>query len=457
MVAIAKYLEADQKTSQLQREHFKATHDPLTGLLNPVALNERIDQEIALGARYNKSFAILMLELDQFRDAAFQRSKSISNPLLVEFTKRIKRSVRTTDTLARLESDVFLVLLPDIQNFRNVAKVIDNINRHLVDPFLINDSQYVASARIGVSLFPHDGHTRKDLIERAHVALFKNRNDGHRGYGFYDDDIDDRVAQAINFENKVRDAIDQRKYDIHYLPIKRLDGNELSFVEADTVWHDSELRDCPNKEVDSCIESLELSKLFGDIQLTSVCQQLSGWQGDVEFHDTPVLINLTSAQFQDPQLPKRYQTIIQHQSVQPQRIGFIVNEGDILHDPGFAAGQIAALKKIGGLIVIDEFSCGLSYVGQLNLATVDMIRLKGELIEKMDEQIEWLCIVEGVVRIGRQLDIGTIIGNVNSGYQYQTLLNVNGDCWQGDYACVVTDETGNDHHGLTLVSEHAGD
>ncbi|MGD8640596.1 MAG: EAL domain-containing protein [Gammaproteobacteria bacterium] len=452
MVAIAKRLELNHKHSLLQREHFKATHDALTGLLNPIALNERVDQEIALGARYNKSFAIVMLELDQFRNGDFGLSKSVSNPLLVDFAKRLQHCVRSTDTLARLEGDVFVVVLPDLQNFRNVVKVIENINQHLRDPFSINDTQYKLTANMGVALFPNDGHKRQQLMERAHVALFQSRNNPFRNYGFYDDDIDSDIVNAIDFENKVRDAIDQHQYDIHYSPINTLDGNALSFVEAETVWHDNELRNADKQAIDQCIDSLELSKLVGDVQLTSICQQLLSWQGDVEYGSTPVLINLKAAQFHDPQLPKRYQTIISSQAVDPGRIGFVVKEQDILQDCDFAGRQIGALKQMGCRIIIDEFSCGLSYVGKLNLAAVDMIRLKSELIHQMDDQIEWLCIVEGVIRIGKQLNVATIISHIDSDYQYQTLLNVNGDYWQGNYTFVMTDgPQGTDHCRLLDV------
>ena len=452
MVAIAKRLESGHKTSLLQREHFKATHDPVTGLLNQIALNERIEQEIALGTRYSKSFAIMMLELDQFRDAAFNHSKTISNHLLMDFAKRIKGCVRSTDTLARLESDVFVILLPDVQNYRNVAKVIENINLHLTDPFSINDSQYVVNAKIGISLFPHDGHACKTLIERAHVALFQNRGNVVRNYGFYDEDIDSQVVNSIGFERKVRDAIKQHAYDIHYLPINSLDDNGQSFVEAETVWHDAELRSYSDKEVDECIESLEMSKLFGDIQLTSICQQLATWENDAEYNNTPVFIRLSNAQFKDTQLANRYEAILNKQMVKPENIGFVVKEHYILQDTDVASRQIAALKQLGCRVIIDEFSCGLSYVGKLNMSAIDMIRLNGDLIKQMDEQIEWLCIVEGVIRIGKQLGISTIIGNVDNGYQYQTLLNVNGDYWQGDYVYLL-----NDAQGLVVANDQVID
>lgn len=437
MVAIAKRLESSHKTSLLQREHFKATHDPVTGLLNQIALNERIEQEIALGTRYSKSFAILMVELDQFRDAAINHSKSVSNHLLMDFAKRLKGCVRSTDTLARLESDMFLVLLPDINNHRNVVKVVENINQHLLDPISINDAQYHVRANIGVSLFPDDGYASKMLIERAHVALFQNRGNMLRNYGFYDEEVDHQVVRAIDFENRVREAIEQHTYDVHYRPIKNLADNHLSFVEAETIWHDSALREETEQDIDACIDALEMSKLFGDVQLNGICQQLAGWKDDMEFSNTPVFIALTDAQFEDAQLVKRYEAIIDKHAIAPELIGFIIKEHNILQDTDLAARQIGGLKQLGCRIMIDEFSCGLSYVGKLTLSAIDLLRLNGELIKRMDEQIEWLCIVEGVIRIGKQLGVSTIINSVDNSYQYQTLLNINGDYWQGEYAYLM--------------------
>ena len=163
MVAIAKRLVSAHKISLLQREHFKATHDALTGLINQIALDERIEYEISLGARYHKSFAVLMLEISHFRTVAQNSSKATANTILIDFAKRLKSCVRSTDTVARFEGDIFVVLLPDVDDVRNIVKVIESINVHLLDPSIINDKEFALNTSIGVSVYPGDGEAKKQF------------------------------------------------------------------------------------------------------------------------------------------------------------------------------------------------------------------------------------------------------------------------------------------------------
>ena len=277
MVAIAKRLVPAQKISLLQREHFKATHDSVTGLLNQIALDELIEQKIMLSARYNKSFALLMIELDPFQEMTSINSKSTANTVLLDFARRIKACVRSTDTVARIESNVFCILLPDMHDFRNVVKVVDSINFQLLSPFLVNGVQYSIHSAIGIEVFPNGDRTRKSLIEHSYIAMCQSRNIDDRNYCFYDDEIDKKINQQLEIENDIRSAIDQQEYDIHYLPVNSVKGSDLALLQADIVWHSEQLRNINPQVINEYIEALNLSNLFGDIQLTTVFHKLERW------------------------------------------------------------------------------------------------------------------------------------------------------------------------------------
>jgi diguanylate cyclase (GGDEF)-like protein len=439
MVAIAKRLVPAQKISLLQREHFKATHDSVTGLLNQIALDELIEQKIMLSARYNKSFALLMIELDPFQEMTSINSKSTANTVLLDFARRIKACVRSTDTVARIESNVFCILLPDVHDFRNVVKVVDSINFQLLSPFLVNGVQYSIHSAIGIEVFPNGDRTRKSLIEHSYIAMCQSRNIDDRNYCFYDDEIDKKINQQLEIENDIRSAFDQQEYDIHYLPVNNVKGSGLALLQADIVWHSEQLRNINPQAINEHIESLNLSNLFGDIQLTTVFQKLERWENDVEYNNKPVLVALTEHQFNDRTLPDRYGKIISSTSGAAEKVGLLVKESFILQDVEFAVSQIHRLKSQGFMVVIDEFCCGLSYIGKFTHNAVDLIRLDGQMITNMDDQIEWLCVVEGIIRIAGQLGIKTVIKSIDSEFQYQTLLNVNADYWQGNYALMFDD------------------
>lgn len=437
MVAIAKRLVSAHKVSLLQREHFKATHDPLTGLINQVALDERIEHEISIGARYNKSFALLMLEIDHFQDLAQNFSKTIANKLLIDFAKRLKNCVRSTDTVARFEDNLFVILLPDVPNIRNVVKVIQSVNVDLMTPFSIDEKELTLSPTIGVSLYPSDGESKQQVLEQAHIAMCQARNDNERNYRYYSVEADSEVAHQIAAEDSIRSAIDSHKYEIHYQPVHALSNNVTSYVESNVHWGNSELHGISLDFISDTIDSMELSKLFSDIMLTEICRQISTWEAGRAHTKIPVLFKVAHSQFADRDLAHRLDLILKNQHVSPESIALVIDEKSITENVDQSIHQIKTLKQAGFKIVIDKFCCGLSYIGKLSNGLVDLIRIDSKITDELDSHMEWLCIVEGIIKIVNQLEIATIISGVDNEQQHTILRNLACAYWQGDFSYLM--------------------
>ena len=437
MVAIAKRLASAHKMSLLQREHFKATHDPLTGLINQVTLDQRIDHEIAIGARYQKSFALLVLEVDSFLGGAQQISKSFVNQLLIDFSKRLQNCVRNTDTVARYEESVFVILIPDVPSARNIVKVVQSINIDLLSPFVVDHKELILSPTIGISLYPNDGETRQQLIEQAHIAMCQAKNDELKNYRYYSTDTDAEIAVQVSVEEKIRQAIDTHHYDIHYQPVQALENSVTSYVESVVHWNESELNSLGPVRISDTIELMDLGKLFCDITLNEICQQILIWEAGRSDTKVPVLFKISHAQFTDLNLVNRFTMVLDNQHVSSASIAIVIDEKTILEDVTFAIKQIKDLKDAGFKIVIDNFSSGLSYIGKLSDDLIDLIRIDSQMIDELDNCMDWLCVVEGIVRIAQTLRIDAIICGVNNVYQYKTLQTISGAYWQGDYCYLI--------------------
>ena len=459
MVAIAKRLVSAHKVSLLQREHFQATHDPLTGLINQVALEERIEHEIAIGARYQKSFALLMLEIDQFQDLSQNFSKSISNKLLIDFSYRLKACVRSTDTVARFENNIFVILLPDVPDVRNAVKVIQSINVELLSPFPIEDKELLLTPTIGVSLYPSDGESKQQVIEQAHIAMCQARNEHGRNYRYYSTDVDSEVELKISTEEKIRYAIDSHNYEICYQPVHALENSVTSFVEARFQWNDPGLYGLSHGHVLDAINSMEMGKLFTDISLNEVCQQISIWEAGRANTKVPVLFELTYSQFQEVDLANRFAMILKNQNVSPGGIALVISESSIIEEIEFALHQLKSLKEVGFKIVIDKFCCGLSYIGKMPAGLVDLIRVDARMITDLNTQRDYLCVLDGIVKIANQLHIGSIIPGVNSEGHYRNLQKIASGYWQGDYSDLMSSniygvETGNEVYPGQVFSKY---
>ncbi len=437
MVAIAKRLASAHKMSLLQREHFKATHDPLTGLINQVTLDQRIDHEIALGARYQKTFALLTLEVGSFQGGAHQIGKSATDKLFIDFAKRLQNCVRSTDTIARYDENLFVILLPDVPSARNIVKVVQSINIDLLSPFSVEDREIILSPAVGISLYPGDGESRQQLIEQAQIAMCQARNDELKNYRYYATDIDAEIANQIQIEEKIRFAIDSHTYDIHYQPVHMLEKSVTSYVEAVVHWQESELCSLNSSQINNTVDAMELGKLFAEITLNEICRQISIWEAGRAHTKVPVMFEVASGQFKDLDLVKRFTMILKNQSISPDSIAIVLDEKIILEDIGFAVQHIKALKQAGFKIVIDNFSSGLSYIGKISDNLVDLIRINSQMIDDLDDCMDWLCVVEGIVRIAQNLRIDAIISGIDNQYQYKTLQTISGAFWQGDYSYVM--------------------
>lgn len=437
MVAIAKRLASAHKISLLQREHFKATHDPLTGLLNQVALDDRIEHEISMGARYKKKFAVVILEVDKLQDSSSAFSRSFTNKLIIDFATRLKNCIRSTDMIARYEENIFAILLPDVPTTRSVIKVIQSINIELLSPFSVNDKNLLITPTIGISLYPHDAETRQQLIEQAHIAMCQAKTEDNRNYRYYSTDVDSATVRQIQTEEKIRGAIDAHFYDIHYQPVHAMNDGVTYFVDSVVHWSDPALDSEPPQLIAKAIDTMDLGKLFVDIKLNEICRQILIWEAGRAYTKIPVLLNVPNEQFQDVDLADRFKLIVKNQNVSPECIALVIDERSVLNDTGFAMQQLKALKQCGFKVVIDNFSSGLSYIGKLSNELVDLIRIDSQMVDEMDNCMDWLCVLGGIVNIAQSLRIDTIIAGINNEYQYKTLQNIGSSYWQGDYSYLM--------------------
>ena len=440
MVAIAKHLVPSYRASLLQREHFNATRDPVTGLLNQIAFEERIEQEIKVGARYNKTFALLMLTINHMGEIERSYGNTTTKNLLIEFAKRLRGCVRSTDTLAKLEDNSFVILLPDISSVRAIVKVVHNTHQRLLSPFIIDGEVIELNPSIGVSVYPDDGNEHIQLTNKAEKAMHDVIRDNAKHYQFFSANIAEVAEKQIVIEDKLQYAIEHHAYTIEYMDIHCSRDPQVELQELVVHWHDELLNGLSNSELFGHIESIEYSSFFSDFLLSQVCRELQNQKcsetGEV---DKKVLLRLSEEQFFDSQLLRRFNQIITNDSVAAKNIAIVIEETAILKDLSMAISKVRELKRIGFVIVIDNFCAGLSYIGRFNRKLVDIIRVDAQLIRNLDDSMEELSVIEGIVRIANNLQIKTIVPGINNNYQYQTLINMGSDYWQG--ACAEDPDT----------------
>jgi len=433
MDAIAKRLVSTHRVSLLQRDYYKATHDPLTSLINHISFDERVEHEIAVCERHHRSFALLVLEISHFNEIAQNYSKTAANNILIDFAKRLRACVRQTDSVARLEGDIFAILLPDISNVRHVVKIVQSINMNLLSPFTVSQIDHSLVASIGATFFPMDGDSKEKLMDNAHLAMCLTRNEADKNYCFYTPAMEKNVRKLLQLEIGLQNAIDSNLFDVHYLPIWYAPSNQLSYRQSIVTWYASELRELESQAIAELIESLELSNRFADLVLVSVCQYLANETTESENGDVPVLIELNQFQLRDLNLVQRVKSILRGKNIAPYKIGFVITGDFIRADAVIADEQIRNLKAAGHHIVLDVSSLGIPFLEMVPKQLVDMLRLSTDvLIEKTNDHVR-TAIMDGIVGVCEKLQINTLIPNINSEKQYLGLRRYKGTFWQGEY------------------------
>jgi len=413
MEAIARRVDSTHRMSLLQREYYKATHDPLTGLINHISFDERVEYEIAVCERHHRSFALLMLEISHFNEIAQNYSKTAANNILIDFAKRLRTCVRQTDSVARLEGDIFAVLLPDISEVRHIMKILQSINVNLSAPFSVNQVEHSLVASIGVTFYPLDGDGKDKLLDNAHLAMCQTRLEKVKNYCFYTPAVEDDIRAIMDIEQSLYTAINTKRFDIQYLPIHNAQQNQLSYRQAMVTWHDAGLREQNPQFIADLLNSLDLNHQFADIMLESVCQHIANESCASKTGYLPILIELNRAQWRNLYLVQRAEKILKRYKVAPRNIGFVIYDECIRADTLIAEEQITSLKNAGHQIVLDVSNLGLTILDLVPKQLVDMVRLNIDVLSNKDQNDLFAAIIEGIIGVCRRLQINVLIPEFN--------------------------------------------
>lgn len=223
-----------QKQAQLLE--YQAYHDALTGLPNRVLFEDRLTQSIAFAKRHEQKFALLFLDLDQFKKINDSLGHHVGDKVLIEVANRFRDILRAEDTIARLGGDEFTIILRNIQDERAVAKVAQKLINSLKEPLFVAQHTLHISTSVGISLFPNDSSSEEDLLKYADAAMYKAKDEERNNFQFYSVEMTKDAFNKVVMENSLRVAIAQKEFEVYFQP--QYDTKEESIVgmEAFVRW-----------------------------------------------------------------------------------------------------------------------------------------------------------------------------------------------------------------------------
>ncbi|HQT82515.1 MAG: hypothetical protein B7Z65_09685, partial [Ferrovum sp. 21-44-67] len=416
-----------QAEEQIQR---LAYYDSLTGLANRRLFQDRLEQEMKRAVRNKTTLALLLIDLDKFKDVNDSLGHAKGDQLLIETTRRIKALIRDSDTFARLGGDEFTIILPGNDSLININRVVENILKEINKPFDLNDGHvgYI-SCSIGITQYPNDAKTVDDLLKNADQAMYAVKATGRNGFSFFTKEMQQAVQNKIRITNELHEAIRQKQLEIYYQPIIDLATNQLVKAEALIRWnHPKKGLISPAMFIPIAEESGLIIEIGGwvFIEAIKMAQRIQQTSNKL----IPISVNKSAIQFNRPR-DRNWLEFLDSSGLPRGAIIVEITESSLITDSENVKNQLMLFKELGIEVSIDDFGTGFSALSYLNKFDIDYIKIDQSFIRNINENQSNRALTEAIITMAHKIGIKTIAEGVETEEQHHLLKSFDCDYAQG--------------------------
>jgi diguanylate cyclase (GGDEF)-like protein len=416
------HLELKAKEAQA---HHLAYHDVLTGLPNRALFNDTADKEL-IRARHGEEMAVLLLDLDRFKNVNDRFGHFAGDALIQEVARRLTRVLQRPDAVARLGGDEFAVLLQGEDLEQGIEPVLDQILDDLRRPYEILGNQAHIGVSIGAALAPEYGTDRTDLMRKADIALYRAKDEGRDCYRFFTESMDETVQLRATLESELRVAIATGAgLSVHYQPLVDSKGGKVSGLEALLRWHHPVRGWIAPQLFVPVAEETGLICALGDWVLREACKVAGEWP------NLSISVNLSPIQFCDDGFAERTCAIVREAGVRANQLEFEVTEGVVLDQNEGVQRALRRLRSEGFRIALDDFGTGYSSLSYLRDFEVDRIKIDRSFVQGLGQTLDAEAIVTAVVTLGHAMGLQVTAEGVETADQEDFLRSAGCNVLQG--------------------------
>ncbi len=417
-VALASDLSDLRSTEE--RLAYVAQHDALTGLPNRIVLMDRLRVAAASADSRGRQLALLLVDIDRFRRFNDAFGHRAGDELLQSIARRLEEIVRREDTLARLGSDEFVILLNEIEGTGVAREFAERIVSSTEEPFPSVDRSARVALSVGIAIYPDDAPDAETLLTHAVTAMSTAKQDPLSDFRFYDAGIHERTRARTRIELALREALHREQLHLHFQPKWAIDSGDVVGVEALLRWTHPELGQVSPGDFIPIAEETDLIVAIGEHVLRAACREARRWQSPSEAA-IPVSVNLSSRQFRHGELAERVETILDECDLDPSLLELELTEGTLMDDAPRSIAVLQRLKALGVRFSIDDFGTGYSSLSQLKRLPVDTVKIDRSFLSEFDEARGDATIVSAMVSMGRSLGLHVIAEGVETDEQLEML------------------------------------
>ncbi|MGK2856914.1 MAG: EAL domain-containing protein [Thermoanaerobaculia bacterium] len=390
---------SDRKAHLAALEH-QALHDMLTGLPNRVLLLDRLEQALHSAERENAPLALLIMDLDRFKEVNDAYGHPAGDQLLIQVGPRLRKQVRASDTVARLGGDEFAILLPSIDNVQTALTAARKLLRVLEPPFLVDEHMFSVGASLGIVITPDHGGDAATLLRRADVAMYIAKQ-SNSGIAVYSADQDHNTASRLALVGELRAAIDLGQLTLQYQPKLDQHDGSVRHVEALVRWMHPRHGLLPPDEFIPLAERSGLIHPLTRWVLDEALAQCRTWH-DLGF-DLGVAVNLSGRSLSDASIVESVRAALERSKLDPRLLTLELTESSIMSDPDNVPRILGRLRAHGVRLSIDDFGTGYSSLSHLRLLPVDEIKIDKSFVTDMLANASDEAIVHSTIQLCQNL------------------------------------------------------
>ncbi|MVT52883.1 EAL domain-containing protein [Bradyrhizobium yuanmingense] len=380
---VATHLDVTEQRRSEAKITYMAEHDALTELPNRVLLKARLEPALADTRGGNLHLAVLLLDLDRFKEVNDTLGHPAGDLLLRSVAARLLDCVRETTFVARLGGDEFAIVDYVTNPAADAASLAETIHGALSEPFDLGDHQVVVGTSIGIALAPRDGADSDTILKSADLALYSAKSGGRGAFRFFEPELDRLLQARRNLERDLRKALARSEFELHYQPFVNLKSGETCGFEALLRWRHPERGLVSPGEFIPVAEETGLILPLGDWVLRTACAEAAKWRSDLK-----IAVNLSPAQFRSKELVSTIVGALAASGIASDRLELEVTETVIMHDSGIVFAALSQLRELGVRIALDDFGTGYSSLSFLQKFPFDKIKIDRSFVSELSNPME---------------------------------------------------------------------
>jgi diguanylate cyclase (GGDEF)-like protein/PAS domain S-box-containing protein len=408
-----------------------AFHDPLTLLANRSLFRNRVEHALALSRRTQERLAVLMIDLDNFKNVNDSQGHEVGDRLLQTAAQRLVKCTRAADTVARLGGDEFAVLLEGITTVEQAERIATSVTEAFRTPISIDGNDMLVTASIGVA-FSAPGDDTENVLRNADIAMYNAKSTGKARHVVFHERMQEQLQERLRLEDDLNQAFIRGEFFLEFQPIIDLKTTELLGVEALVRWqHPVSGRLLPAQFIPMAEETGQIIAL-GRWVLEDACRQVQEWRQRISAGDgLRVAVNISGRHLQQGDLIADVRHALEVSGLDPQSLLIELTESTMMHNSEANLIKLKELKALGVRLAIDDFGTGYSSLSYLHRFPIDILKIDRSFVSRLTESSEGPKLARAVVMLGETLGLETVAEGVEVDDQVAQLLQLGCVAGQG--------------------------